>query len=502
VLECTDTCNDVLYLGTVDPGTATTSWESQVSVDKLKRSIDNIRYQENMGYCLIRCGSSMHGHDQILNLPPVFSEKPNVQNSNPVNLNIIFLDSVSRQHFFRVLPQTAKALDAFKSDKRHKNTLILDYELVQGIKSRTYETVMMFFGGKVDLHNKDVFEKIPIAEVFGPLHDIGYHTMWVEDLCPNWAAGLNFELRVYDEALSDLEMWKRFRRELPKARIDQFGNTYLSCNVFSSYDVNDHFSDLHEKVCYNGKHHHDYHVDYFTMYQKQLQKKSRPFVTYMMNSLSHEGTGKRISNLDVSLAKYMEYARELKSTITILYSDHGNSYSQYKKRTSHGRVEAYHPFFFLILPEDVQHLFNQREIDALIVNQKRLISLLDGYYTLQQLLHKISPAHIPADVLDYNKQFNVTKYGLFETISPARSCSNMPRAMPNLCICEGYEVTSVNYAYHYVLAQYFVGMLNNELLNQRAKGDKSGSSIGGFGNCYRLRVETLKNVQVSQNKVS
>jgi len=114
----------------------------------------------------------------------------------------------------------------------------------------------------------------------------------------------------------------------------------------------------------------------------------------------------------------------------------------------------------------------------------------------------------------FNQQFNVTEAGLLQVISEHRTCSLIPRVVPNLCICAGYDVTSEDhdFDFDFILAQHFVGVINNEIQSQRfsdlSKSVKGGNQIngvsdkGGFGKCSRLKVGTMKNIQTNKIDVS
>ena len=528
VVKCApNSCQEQLYLGTIDPHTANLSWALLGTTGQLQAGIQRLIGQPSVGYCLIHCGTDpvmdlaeniddyYNIHDirtesqaQILNLPPVLKPQGKRKLSKSyVNYNFLFIDSVSRHHFFRTLPKTVQVLDSIN---HLSGSMVLDFELIQGVRSRTFESLQALFSGSIDPYSKPFGTqampktKLNVGEMLNPLKKLGYGTLWQEDLCPFWEWGISKDLLVYNKSLNSEDLWKKLSKELSNSYIDSLGNTHASCRILHSNGVADPFHGP-ESLCYNGKHQHQYHLDYLTMYQKTFQKHSQHFFTFLETNIGHEDTGQRVKYFDTHLTQYLNFAiKNLKSTLTVIFSDHGNAYGQYVKDTPEGRLETYQPFMFLIVPEDLQSLLTKSQLDALTINQKRLVSMLDFHYTFTHLIHLMSQKPVSVQVSEFNKQFNVTQSGLLDQVSAHRTCSLIPRIMPNLCICSGYDVPSTHYAFHYILAQIFVGILNNEILAQKAKGINSSGhvAIGDFGSCHRLKVSTVKNVQVSKINVS
>ncbi|WAQ97890.1 hypothetical protein MAR_022263 [Mya arenaria] len=494
--------------------TGDTRWTTQESLAQLQDNIRLLLTQESAGYCLIHCGEEMAddyindfstAEYQILNLPPFVTRNEERQSdeSKMINFNFVFIDSVSRHHFFRMLPKTTDVLDDINVRESNNKDMVVDFELIQGVKSRTFESLQTLFSGEIDPYSKPFgIQAMPktilkIHKLLRPFKALDFKTLWMEDLCPFWEWGISKDLLVYDKFLENSELWQKLSKTLKKSHIDSFGNTHASCRILNRNGVPDPFHGP-ETVCYNGMHHHEYQLEYLTLYQKTLQKHSQNFFSFFETNVGHEDTGLRTKYLDSSLSEYLKFVREnLKSTLTVIFSDHGNAYGPYIEDTAEGRLETYQPFLFMIIPERVQSLFTRSQLDALIVNQQRLVSMLDVHYTIKYIIMQLSPSSAGQNsVSEFNKQFNVTEYGLFKEVSRHQTCSLIPRVMPNLCICEGYDVPSDNYAYHYLLAQYFVGMMNNEILAQRSRS-RGVTPVGGFGRCHRMKVQSVKNVQLS-----
>ena len=537
-VRCSGQCERAWQLGLIDSNNGEIVWSEHSTNSQLNKAIKTAMDSHNEGYCLIYC---FDGHQidedtdyytekdiwekhspQILNFPPSLDHNSAKQHKNTnVNFNFIFIDSVSRHHFYRSLPKTVKMLDNINSQHNRRKDTLLDYQLFQAVNSRTFETLQALFAGFIDPYKKpfrtqampDV--KLDIDSMFGKLQSLDYHTLWVEDVCPYWEWGLSKDLHVYKKKLTKKQSWKKFKKSLKQSSIESVGNTFTSCGILS---VNGHPDPFHgpEKLCYRGQHQHEYQLDYLKKYQTTMQGHKENYLSFFETNIGHEDHGLRVQFLDTALAEYVKFTQNLYHTITVIFSDHGNAYGSYIEESREGRLEAFHPFLFVIIPEDVQSmsLFSAAELNALIVNQQRLISVLDFHYTITYIIGKISGYEVMEPVSAFNQQFNVTEAGLLQVISEHRTCSLIPRVVPNLCICAGYDVTSEDhdFDFDFILAQHFVGVINNEIQSQRfsdlSKSVKGGNQIngvsdkGGFGKCSRLKVGTMKNIQTNKIDVS
>jgi hypothetical protein len=348
-----------------------------------------------------------------------------------------------------------------------------------------------------------------LQKLLVPLRKLGFSNLWLEDLCPLWEWGLSKDLLVYNKSLSDTALYKKFIDASKRAGIDDLGTTFTSCDILNANEVPDPFH-APDKICYNGQHQHEYMLSYLKMFQETMLHRSKPFLSFLETNIGHIGSGKRIQYLDAALAEYLVWSSTMANTLTIVFSDHGNAYGDFVSNAPDGRIEVYHPVLFMLIPDKVQSFFNKHQLQALKDNQHRLISVLDLHYTIMYITKKLhtefkSKMKFDNNVSDFNRQFNVSKYGLLREISPSRTCSHIPRIMPNLCICAGYDVSSKNRAYHFIVAMYFVGMMNNKIQTQRRVSSKRKIAAiipGGFGSCQRMKVKKMKNIQESTGNVS
>ncbi|XP_069129563.1 uncharacterized protein [Argopecten irradians] len=549
--ECNiNQCALPVVVGTVQPDTGELVWQNfkdqsslQLHIDKM---IDPSNSKQQYGFCILKCLKktyedymydiigkynkddgipmyddmhSVYYMSQILTLPPVIKDIKK-KKSSLFNINMIFIDSVSRHHFFRTLPETVKTMESVNHDniRTGHGPVTLDFELVQSMRSRTFESLQALFSGYVDPSEKPfgVLDMPPvplsIESLFSPFKSQDYHTQWLEDLCWEWEWGISKDLLAFNKSYSSRKIWKRLNAALEKAGIDSLGTTLSSCEIFRVNNVNDHFHGP-DTVCYGGQFQHQFALDYLRLYQTRMTSLEQPFFTFLETNVGHEDTGRRIKTLDQSLASYLKFASTLNDTLTILFSDHGNAYGHFMDASLEGRIEMFHPFLMIILPEGVRHKFGPAQSNALVSNQNKLISLLDLHHMLNHIAvmaqssntsthrKKYTSSKSFLSLSSYEKikeRFHVPEYGLLSRISPSRTCNVMPRIMPNLCICEGFENTVKNDSHYVMYAHFALNKLNAVIQSQYRKGSPTVNSA--FGKCQRLRLHSFGNVKTNFGK--
>ena len=76
---------------------------------------------------------------------------------------------------------------------------------------------------------------------------------------------------------------------------------------------------------------------------------------------------------------------QLPNTFTLIYADHGNTYTEYQVSMLEGRLEMYHPVLLGILPKDLGRKFGKNIVENLRTNQGRLLHLFDIRESLVEL---------------------------------------------------------------------------------------------------------------------
>ncbi|GFO30821.1 hypothetical protein PoB_005732600 [Plakobranchus ocellatus] len=537
-------CLSNVSVGLMNQTTGTLDWVEVESLSKVSDMLNKLLNRpplgfSHFGFSFIKCviqnnldsygslkeqtmadsyyNSNMYAYDlnsdvygeQLLILPPHFKkteslDKMNFRNS--ISINIVFIDSVSHQHFFRSLKDSVNVLEKLAGAA---NTVVsvFDFELVQAVRSRTFESLEAIFAGIVNTTAQPFgVQNVPpkpltLEVMLASFKQRGYHTLWLEDLCHTWEWGLPKDLHfMYTQAGSDnLEFWAQMWRQLHRANLDDIGPTLAMCKVLQANGVPDHFHGP-DAVCYNGRHQHEYLLDYLLLHQQAAQTAQRPTFTFTMSNVGHEDTGRRIQTLDSALASYLESASHLSNTLTILLSDHGNSYGAFLQKSQEAKRELFHPVMIFIVPKRVAHILGIEAMHALKINTRRLVSFLDLHKALlyTQKSKKKSSALMRS-----------VEAGLFYPVNASRTCNDIPRIKPNLCICQDFETAVANNTHYNLLGYFALGQLNDEIQRQALLGliDMKGKNakesfkrIKGFNKCQRLKLEGVENIKRSEEK--
>ena len=95
--------------------------------------------------------------------------------------------------------------------------------------------------------------------------------------------------------------------------------------------------------------------------------------------------GIRVQTLDQDLIDLIDSTAQLPNTFTIIFADHGNTYTDYQVSMLEGRLEMYHPIMLGILPKELGEKFGKDIVENLRTNQYRLLHLFDIRESLVEL---------------------------------------------------------------------------------------------------------------------
>lgn len=441
----------------------------EVGIGNVVRKIVEKHNPNANDFCIIQCKSKEKTIKQALIFPPFI--KLHHQRAVPekkINVNILVLDSVSRQHFYRQLPNTVNAL---RHLAKSGNTKILDYELFQSLAPRTFPNMRAMFSGIVDVDSNDELHTYGIDSLFGKFQNMGYQTVVQEDSCwfDSWGSLITDNKHEMNYATSEKDYADKWQKILAKTRhlpINSYGLTHFSCDVFLQYGKTNQFNNP-SKVCYNGQFLPAYFLNYTLKFLSSSENIQNSYPVFMYTHLNtgHEMTGKRIAYSDLLLANYMRKAAELDNTLTIILSDHGPKTTKYSREYLSGRYEIAHALMFMIIPAKIQRFLGRKQMFALQTNENRLVNLVDVFHTLMTLNSRNSS-------------------GLLKLIPKARSCWDMPTYSFTTCLCDGHnEHLSTSHDEIRWLAELALGFLNNELTRSIPV---EGNTSEGYGNCERL----------------
>ena len=490
-----NTCGKTVKVGWLHRETGDVQWEV-VSSSKLETFIQDVglKSMDSMyPFFFLKCGkvpvskgaSVEGGFTQLLSLPLAISSNNSKQSltlsQKGINVNIVFLDAVSRRHFYRSLPKTIVAFREINLNPKSTSN-VLDFELYQALRAKPTETLLGFITGK----NYDESGKAIAKPLLSRFKDAGYQTLWQEDLC--WKFGHGFVKDFGLAHVSAKDRWQGIKQAMKSNDIDSLGITHSSCYIFQENDVNS-MDDYDKKgICFNGKLQHEYFLDFLGRYLAEVDSKesTKPLFSLTTLNLGQEESGRHVQMLDKSLASFVKKMAGDKNTITFLISNHGNTFEKFPVQTNEGQYEQYNPFLFMVLPKFVERKLGEWKKNNLLNNQLRLMSISDVHGSVMALVEN-------------PKELNVTQdQGVFKEIAFDRNCETLGLSSLSLCICDGWSSKQHANLFHYVVAEFALGQLNNmiaiQYLNQRSVNKQLP-----FTSCERLHGMHLKNI--SQKRI-
>ena len=177
--------------------------------------------------CFLNIDSRI-SNTQLILLPFEVKEKTMSKMKDKVSMNIILLDSISRAHFYRSLPRVLQAFNDINSNANSKAE-VLDFELFQAVHGHSAENFHAFFTGELLPRNLTESQRehsnVGVENLYGVLKNIGYETMYQDDLCWKYWWGMRMELGMAAN-------WRELRRKIRTSNIDHTGRP--KCCILSS----------------------------------------------------------------------------------------------------------------------------------------------------------------------------------------------------------------------------------------------------------------------------
>lgn len=483
-----DKCKgSAIYVSSFDDATGLmTSFEKAnlaYKSEELQEIIIRMYQNTNKTFCVVSC--YFHGGfiRQLLVFPPRVKKKSYSDvnkyfgihgGKEKININIVVLDSVSRQHFYRQLPRSVSVLSAIRSNQsqrmspsgsvnERKKTLVLDYELFQSLAPRTFPNMRAMFSGDVDVDADDEANSYGLEILYSHFQKLGYQSLLQEDSCwfDTWGALITDNKHYGNISISS---WNNIKQKMKSLPIDGYGLTHFSCEVFKQYGRTNQFN-FPPKVCYNGHLFPEYFLNLTIEYTESIEdhNQSKPSFFYTHLNTGHETTGQRLSQIDNVLSQFLYRSGQLRNTWTIIMSDHGPKTTRFSQEDLAGRYEIGHALMFMILPPNIQRIIGSTKTNSLVDNQRRLITTLDIYGAFKTL-------------------YNDFGEGLLGDIPESRYCHDIPIYSFMNCLCDQASQLVNTPTHVQWMAEYALGYLNEELTNALLKN----GFRHGYHNCERL----------------
>ena len=480
-----------VFLGCPDPEFGIidneNNWMRFQSVGELEEELPGIVSQisiHGLDFCLIRCKEGRKTVKQALIFPPLLKRgvKTTHSSKRKINVNIVLEDSVSRAHFYRSMPRSVQSLRNILKDSSFHAT-VLDFELVQSYASSTLPNAHFLMAGKL-LKDGSQRRRNGISVLTEKFKQAGYQILMHEDLCwyDRWGSFLSpaykRKVKPFTEGLK--RIFENYK-QATNLYLDNVGLSFLSCEILKDLNASNPFTMQKHKsnLCWDGRSLSEYLLFYARRFLSLTDRNPEvsPALIYTHLNTGHEISGKRIRNDDIHLSRFLEEMARSENTLTIVLSDHGGKTTDYAIETLPGSLEVYSPMLFMIIPHKVAQRLGKEKTNALILNQKRLVTVAD----LHGMLISIT------ELTESSTAISETS-GLFRPVSATRTCADIKGLHSEaMCRCDGAKrflnPKSLDVIW---LAEFAVGQLNNLIQEQYLAGRVETKHNSGFGNCARF----------------
>ena len=341
---------------------------------------------------------------------------------------LLTIDSVSRRHFFRKLPESVRTLNHLNNEtyqvfdfKIHNvigdNSGANQVPVFQGSRQVVYAGNKDLDGTTEGLYHGDALKGTSLVSY---LKDRGYVSLMGFEFCQKYVL----------EYMGD------------KPDVDHLvGNLFCGARKYGGFNFEK--SALGQR-CLGPKMSHYYPLEYIKDFTKGYSKANQ-FI-YMHLTAGHEATGNHIQTLDEDLSEFLEsYLSAVKDlgmeAAVFLHGDHGMRYGEWYKSEPAFQEHRLPALFFIGSKSLLDRVSGS--YDTLDHNTERLVSKLDIHLTIKHLAG-VSLGYTEDELgsFYYNWKVNSLRNSvslLFEKITNFRDC--LDAMVPNYwCSCANMNV--------------------------------------------------------------
>jgi Protein of unknown function (DUF229) len=393
----------------------------------------NVKDIGNSQYLFVKCYSTISSYvfntfnqaisDRAKKTSEKFSE-----NSKPLSVLLIVLDSVSRGSFYRNLKSTANYLKKemvlefnhkYKFyDFEYNNPVSLNTKpnMAQILYGHTLEDHQNILGPRVSLNNYKYLE-LQNKSIWKYFSSLGYVTYISIDSVYEYMPQLIGREILADHALTNF--WTAASRVYPG-----FGDF------------------LEDQRCLGSQNAHWYQLNY--TYQFYKNYKGNHKFAYIHSTAAHEDTG-NVQTLDEDIKEFLKKMLALHNDtgedfVLFMISDHGRGV---RNENSDPRLYFDHrvPFTSIITNTDLEDRLGSK--DFLKYNTEQLIGRLDIHLTLKSLAW--APyTNTPNDYDLWKSEYSVkgTSSLFHEFLNENRTCDDL-KIDASLCICNDFKEVDI-----------------------------------------------------------
>ena len=295
------------------------------------------------------------------------------KNISSNNILFIFIDNVSRVHFYRQFKKTAKFLKNFMSFKGFSTEENSD-EIYHGFEFMKYHkfdgatlqnSIPMFSG--VYFKNDNI-----MVSIVKQMKQLGYITGNVQDICHKELMAIG-NLTNYS--------YIEFDHEYAAPNCDP--NVYKYAFGFFSGE------NAIIRKCLYGKESFEHALEYAKQFWISY-KDNKKFLR-IVNTYAHEYSGEKAKYSDDSLYNFLYslyHQNQMHNTTVFLAGDHGNALMGIFKffNPKDWQMEQSLPIFIL-LNSDKKNLTYEEQYSEIQKNQQTLVTPFDIYYTIRHIIY-------------------------------------------------------------------------------------------------------------------
>ena len=295
------------------------------------------------------------------------------KNNDSKNILFIFIDNVSRVHFYRQFKKTTEFLKNFMSFKGFSTKDIPD-EIYHGFEFMKYHN----FAGATLQNSIPMFSGVYfnntnyMVSIVKEMKQLGYVTSNVQDICHKELMAIG-KLSNYS--------YIEFDHEYAAPNCDP--NVYkYAFGLFSG-------ENMIIRKCLYGKESFEHALEYAKQFWISY-KNNKKFLR-IVNTYAHEYSGEKVKYSDNSLFSFlydMYNKNQLKNTIVFIAGDHGDGLMGVYKflNPNDWRSEQSLPIFIL-LNSDNKNFSYEFQYSEIQKNQQTLVTPFDIYYTIREIIY-------------------------------------------------------------------------------------------------------------------